>query len=124
MNKNSTYAFYGSLRKGMELHKRFESGLQYKFSIWLPGYELYSLGPYPCAVPTQIAASKILVEVVQITNPDVAQQIFDIEINAGYYLQDIQIKNESVGIYLYKQATNYSKVIGGDWVTFFGEQRK
>ncbi|MBX2917286.1 MAG: gamma-glutamylcyclotransferase [Cyclobacteriaceae bacterium] len=124
MNKNSMYAFYGSLRKGMQLHKKFESDLQYKFSIWLPGYKLYSLGPYPCAVQTQNIHNKILVEVMQIRNPDVAQQIFDIEINAGYFYKDIQIKNENVGIYLYKQPTNNSEVIGGDWVTFFGEQRK
>jgi gamma-glutamylcyclotransferase (GGCT)/AIG2-like uncharacterized protein YtfP len=124
MNKHSIYAFYGSLRRGMALHKKFESDLQYKFSIWLPGYELYSLGPYPCAVQTQNMANKILVEVMLVTNPDVARQIFDIEINAGYFFQNIQIKNEPVGIYLYKQATNNSKVIGGDWVTFFGEQRK
>lgn len=118
------YAFYGSLRRGMELHKKFESDLQYKFSIWLPGYELYSLGSYPCAVHTQNMSSKILVEVMKITNPNVAKEIFDIEIHAGYFYEHIQIKYEDVGIYLYKQATNNSKVIGGDWVTFFGEQRK
>lgn len=117
------YAFYGSLRKGMDLHRKFESNLQYKFNVWLPGYELFSLGPYPCAVHTRDVTNKILVEIMQVTNQAAAREIYDIEINAGYYFQDIQINNEPVGIYLYSQATNYSKVLHGDWVTFFREQR-
>jgi gamma-glutamylcyclotransferase (GGCT)/AIG2-like uncharacterized protein YtfP len=59
------YAFYGSLRKGMDLYKKFETDLKYKFSLWLPGYDLYSLGPYPCAVKSTNAGSKILIEVMQ-----------------------------------------------------------
>jgi len=117
------YAFYGSLRKGMNLYEKFEFDLQYKFSAWLPGYELYSLGPYPFAVQTKNPASKILVEVMQVTNPFTDQKIFDIERDAGYHLLEIEIKKQFVGIYLFEQVTNYPKVLHGDWVTFFREQR-
>ncbi len=118
------YAFYGSLRKGMDLYKKFEFDLQYKFSLWLPGYDLYSLGPYPCAIKSKNSGSKILIEVMHITSPMAEQKIFDIERNAGYYFEEVTIGKQLVGMFLYEHSANYPKVLHGDWVTFFGEQRK
>lgn len=121
MNPTSTYAFYGSLRRGMRLYNEFSDALEYKYSLWLPGYALYSLGPYPCAVKTDDPASKILVEVMRIRTRHAEETIHKIEIDAGYYFVNLEVQSETVGIYLFKEAANYPFVSTGDWVTFFGQ---
>ncbi|MBX2898398.1 MAG: gamma-glutamylcyclotransferase [Cyclobacteriaceae bacterium] len=121
MTRNSLYAFYGSLRRGMELYKKFEPHLQYKFSMWLSGYEMYSLGPYPCIVHSQNYSSKILVEVMEVCHAETEKEIHEIEIDAGYFLTHLQLQNQQVGIYLFNESKNYPPVLSGDWVTFFGE---
>jgi gamma-glutamylcyclotransferase (GGCT)/AIG2-like uncharacterized protein YtfP len=120
MNSESTYAFYGSLRSGMKYYEEFKHGLHYQYSLWLKGYDLYSLGPYPCAVRSDNPNSKILVEVMKLKDPDAEKRIFQIEMDAGYYYSEIMIQNKTVGIFLYERAANYPQVRHGDWVKFFG----
>jgi len=120
MNQQSTYAFYGSLRRGMRLYKEFNPNLMYQYSMWLQGYDLFSLGPYPCAVKSTNPQNKILVEIMQVTDPFVEKDIFQIEMNAAYYYTDIFIQSKPVGIFLYEKAKNYPSVHHGDWVKFFG----
>jgi gamma-glutamylcyclotransferase (GGCT)/AIG2-like uncharacterized protein YtfP len=124
MNKDSMYAFYGSLRRGMKLYESFKPALDYQFSFWLPGYDLYALTDYPCAVKSNLATSKILCEVMKINDDAVAKEIYKIEMDAGYYYADIIIKNTPVGIYLYESGANYHRVDHGDWVKFFGDRLK
>jgi gamma-glutamylcyclotransferase (GGCT)/AIG2-like uncharacterized protein YtfP len=120
MNSESIYAFYGSLRRGMSYYEEFKQGLNYQYSHWLKGYDLYSLGPYPFAVKTSNPTSKILVEVMKIEDPFIERRIFQIEMDAGYYFEDILIQDKKIGIFLYKSAANYPQVHHGDWVKFFG----
>ncbi|MEQ1586148.1 MAG: gamma-glutamylcyclotransferase family protein [Cyclobacteriaceae bacterium] len=120
MNLESTYAFYGSLRRGMRYYEEFKYGLKYHHSFWLKGYNLYSLGPYPCAVKSDNPNNKILVEVMKLDDPKVEKKIVRIEMDAGYYYTDILIQNKPVGIFLYERAANYPQVHHGDWVKFFG----
>jgi len=104
----------------MRLYTEFNPHLAYHYSMWLRGYDLFSLGPYPCAVKTNNPQSKILVEIMHITDPIVEKNIFEIEMNAGYYFTDILIQSKPIGIFLYEKATNYPPVQSGDWVKFFG----
>lgn len=124
MNENLTYGFYGSLRRGMKLYEMFKPALDYKYSLWLPGYDLFALADYPCAVKSNSATSKILIEVMKISDADVAKEIFNIEMGAGYFYVDVKVKNSSVGIFLFESGANYHRVDHGDWMKFFGDRLK
>jgi gamma-glutamylcyclotransferase (GGCT)/AIG2-like uncharacterized protein YtfP len=115
----SLYAFYGSLRRGMENYEPLKSNLRYQFSAWLTGYQLYSLGPYPFAIRTGSPTDKILVEVFEVANLETEQTIDQIEMDAGYFRDTITIDGHSVKLYLYKNKADYPFVFGGDWVKFF-----
>lgn len=119
MNQSNLYAFYGSLRRGMENYEPLKENLRYQFSIWITGYQLYSLGPYPFAYRTGSPTDKILVEVFEVTNLVTEQTIHQIEMEAGYFLDTITIDGQSVKIYLYENKADYPFVFGGDWVQFF-----
>jgi len=117
------YAFYGSLRRGMNLYETFKPSLDYLYSFWLPGYDLFALTDYPCAVKSNSPSDKILIEVMRV-NDDAAKEIFKIEMNAGYVYRKIKIQNAFVGIFLYESAANYQRVDHGDWVKFFRDRLK
>jgi gamma-glutamylcyclotransferase (GGCT)/AIG2-like uncharacterized protein YtfP len=119
MNQSNLYAFYGSLRRGMENYEPLKENLRYQFSIWITGYQLYSLGPHPFAYSTGSPTDKILVEVFEVTNLVTEQTIHQIEMEAGYFLDTITIDGQSVKIYLYENKADYPFVFGGDWVQFF-----
>jgi gamma-glutamylcyclotransferase (GGCT)/AIG2-like uncharacterized protein YtfP len=124
MNADATYAFYGSLRRGMKLYNQFEKSLDYRYSFWLTGYDLFALTHYPCAVESHSPESKILIEVMKIIDPNVEKEIFNIEMNAGYFYRDSKIQHAPVGIFLYESGANYQQVKHGDWVKFFGDRLK
>lgn len=119
MDSNNLYAFYGSLRRGMENYEPLKDHLVYLFSCWLPGYQLYSLGPYPFAYQTASTNDKILVEVFEVTDKEAERTIHAIEMEAGYFLDSIMIDNHTVKIYLFENVSDYPFVFGGDWVKFF-----
>ncbi len=118
----SLYAFYGSLRRGMRLRKQFRTDLRYSYSAWLKGYALYSLGNYPFAVKSQDGKHKILVEVTQILHLETEKTIIDIETQAGYQAEKIEVGEDLVTIFLFEQAANNLRIDSGDWVSFFGQQ--
>jgi gamma-glutamylcyclotransferase (GGCT)/AIG2-like uncharacterized protein YtfP len=124
MEVNSTlFAFYGSLRKNMPLYDQFRYGLNYKFSSWISGYQLFSLGDFPCAVKSGKDADKMLIEIFEITDQQVVKEIDDIEIGYGYYRDEVEIDGVRALIYLFKDAANYPPVLQGDWVKFFRSKR-
>jgi len=118
---HSLYAFYGSLRRGMRLHKQFKNDLHYCYNVWLKGYVLYSSGNYPFAVKSNDPSHKILVEVTQITNAETEKYINQLEIDAGYYAEKIHIGENHLTIFLFEQAANNVRIDSGDWVIFFGQ---
>lgn len=124
MNEDSLYAFYGSLRRGMKLYEIFKPALEYQYSFWLPGYDLFALADYPCVVKSNSPTSKILVEVMKLNDSEVEKEIFKIEMEAGYFYTDIKIRNVPVGIFLFESGANYQRVDHGDWVKFFGDRLK
>lgn len=117
----SLYAFYGSLRRGMRLHKQFKNDLRYLYNVWLQGYDLYSLGNYPYAVMSTDPTHKILVEVMEISDPETEKTIIKIESDAGYYMHEIMIGDDRVIIFLYEEPANNLRIDSGDWGIFFGQ---
>lgn len=113
------FAFYGSLRFGLSNHTVYASFLKYRFTAWIKGYEMYSLGDFPFAIRTDESADKMLVEVFEIENAEVRMQIDQLELGYGYHKETIVIEGQSVTIYLFKEKANYPKVNEGDWVKFF-----
>jgi len=113
------YAFYGSLRRGLRNYELFMPHLEYRFSTWAKGFQLYSLGDFPFAFKTGSVADRILVEVVEIKNPHIEKQIDALELGYGYHSEIILIDQQPVKIYLFRQKANYPLVGGGDWLKFF-----
>ncbi|MFM8849164.1 MAG: gamma-glutamylcyclotransferase [Cytophagales bacterium] len=119
MNPSNLFAFYGSLRRGMENYEPLKEYLHYQYHTWLHGYQLYSLGPYPFAYRTDSPSDKILVEVFEINHQPTIDTIHKIEMDAGYFLDTTLIDGQPVNIYLYVHKADYPFVFGGDWVKFF-----
>lgn len=120
MNTHNYYAFYGSLRRGMRLYNQFAGALNYQYSVWLNGYELYSLGNYPYAVKSANHKSKILVEVFTIPDVEAKREIMEIEKGAGYFLEQFEFGKKTLNIFLYEEpVANNLRVDSGDWVSFF-----
>jgi gamma-glutamylcyclotransferase (GGCT)/AIG2-like uncharacterized protein YtfP len=123
MNRNGFYAFYGSLRRGMDNYERYKGALDYRFSTRLKGYKLYSMGQYPCVVKSSIDCS-VLVEIFKITDPVLEEEIHEMEIEEGYFYEEVSIGSEYIGIYAFETHKNFNEVSEGDWVTFFGQRSK
>ena len=113
------YAFYGSLRRGLHNYEVFKPHLNYQFSIWLKGFQLYSFGDFPFAIKTENNEDKILVEVFEIEKKEIEKQIDDLELGYGYHSESVLIDHRFVKIYLLKEPANYPLVSGGDWLKFF-----
>jgi len=120
MNVDSLYAFYGSLRRGMMYHEVYKNGMDYQFSARLHGFKLYALEEYPFAVKTGQPSDSIVVEVFKITDPKTEKSIYELELEVGYYYDEVTVNAIAAGIYLYESPGNYPEVKGGDWVKFFG----
>lgn len=120
MNDRSTYAFYGSLRRGMSNYRYFEKGLEFQYTEVITGYRLHALEEYPYAVKTGESSDLLTVEVFRVVDPDVERAIHELEIGVGYVYDELVLRNERVGIYLYEKGGGEPLVKGGDWIKFFG----
>ncbi len=120
MNTRSTYAFYGSLRRGMSNNRYFEKGLEFLYKDVINGFRLYALEEFPYAVRTGNSTDLLTVEVFKVTDPQIERDIHGLEMEVGYFYDEIVIKDEVVGIYLFEKAGTEPLVKGGDWIKFFG----
>jgi gamma-glutamylcyclotransferase (GGCT)/AIG2-like uncharacterized protein YtfP len=120
MNPFSRYAFYGSLRRGMSNFREFQHGLVFHSEETLPGFQLFAMEEFPYAVRTGNPSDRITVEIFKVTDPRVERAFHDLEMNVGYYYDEVLVNNMITGIYLYKTAGPETLVKGGDWVKFFG----
>lgn len=119
MNKNRLYAFYGSLRKGMENYFHFKDGLEFLGRAELPGYKLFSLTDYPYAIATKNQKDCIVVELFKITNSKTEELIHQVEMDAGYIFTNVEIAKQKFGIYLFSEASsNDVWVECGDWIAY------
>lgn len=120
MNKSGRYAFYGTLRQGMENHSFYGKGMVFLESVLLRGYRLYSLGDYPYAVKSNTGS--IVADLYQIKDAKICKSIHQMELNAGYYYEEIIIASQSFGIYLFMHASPADEEIkSGDWVKHVNE---
>lgn len=117
----TVFAFYGSLRRGMENHVLHKNHLKYLFSARLRGYKLYSRGEFPIAVRSNNTNDSIVVEIFSIADRTTREMIHKLEMDEGYFLETISIDGVEAGIYLVENPENYPLVKSGDWVTFFRE---
>ena len=119
MEETELFAFYGSLRMGMDNYFTYKSGLEYIETTRISGFELYSLGEYPYAVKTQNPSSSMVIEIFRILDSETKQRIHELEISADYFFDLIEVGRRKVGIYLFKLPGNDIRVESGDWVTFY-----
>jgi gamma-glutamylcyclotransferase (GGCT)/AIG2-like uncharacterized protein YtfP len=122
MNKNSCYAFYGSLRQGMYNHDRF-GNLECLFTEKLAGFKLFALERYPIAVATHNPAHIITIEVTRVIHRNTENEIHQLELNAGYYYDEVTVRGITVGIYLFHNSGTYTWVPHGDWVRYWNEKK-
>ena len=119
MNAHSLYAFYGTLRKGMENHYMLGPETQYLGRVKLPGYKLFSLVDYPYAVKSRSLSDMIVAELFFIPDKAVQQYIHSMELDAGYYYYEIILEGKRYGIYLFsEERKEHDQIISGDWVEF------
>lgn len=118
MNSKKQYAFYGSLRPN---HYNFREGLKViEDNITLEGYQLFSLGAFPAAVKTGDPNDKLIVTLTEIPATNVERSIDAMEIGAGYKYEEVEVKGENYGIYVYEKVHDFMKdrkVESGNWST-------
>ncbi|HEY5747724.1 MAG TPA: gamma-glutamylcyclotransferase [Chryseolinea sp.] len=119
MSESLLYAFYGSLRRGMDNHALYERDLRYRRTVVLKGYALYSLVDYPYAVKTGDPRDTLVAELFTIPNPQTEQTIHHMELDAGYIFLEEQIAEGKFGIYIFATpGHDDERVPGGDWVAY------
>ncbi|MCB0491402.1 MAG: gamma-glutamylcyclotransferase [Cyclobacteriaceae bacterium] len=124
MTGTNLFAFYGSLRRGMENYAIYQTDLKYIKTRRILGYELFALEEYPYVIKSADASNSVVVEIFQIENAHTAQNIHKMELDAGYIFEWVDVDDEKVGIYLFEQSGGNSKVESGDWVEFFGGKKE
>lgn len=120
MEETELFAFYGSLRRGMDNYQDFEAALEFVKITRISGFKLYSLGAYPYAVRSDDMRSSLVIEIFKVKNQAARLAIHEMEIEAGYIFELIEIGEEKVGIYLFEQSGDDPWVENGDWVSFCG----
>lgn len=119
MNRDSLYAFYGTLRRGMENHHLLGSGAQYLQTVKLPGYKLYSLVEYPYAVKTGNRSDGITAELFYLPDLSIQHTIHEMELEVGYYYHEVPVEGKMVGIYLFHApAPDDIRITSGDWARY------
>lgn len=111
---------YGSLRKE-EYNNYLLKGCEYLGRGIVRGYKMFSFGNYPFVVPTGNDDDKIFVEGYEV-DERINRRIEMIELCAGYYKAEVDVKIEYGGIIegnIYAMEViyrNYGEVPNGDWV--------
>jgi len=119
MNRNSQYAFYGSLMVGMDNYLLYQEHLRFLGKVELEGFKMFALTHYPYVLRTEESGRKIVAELFQITNPKTEQSIHEMELEVGYIFSEVTIADNKFGIYLLKSHVVGSPEIStGDWRAF------
>lgn len=103
MNADNQYAFYGSLRKGLENFALYQQDLRYLRTVKINGFKMYSLGDYPYIVRSSNDADVIIADLFQIVKVETEQNIHNMELEAGYIFSEVDIGAIKFGIYLFDQ---------------------
>jgi gamma-glutamylcyclotransferase (GGCT)/AIG2-like uncharacterized protein YtfP len=106
----------------MSNHQRYKNGLEYLFTNTLAGFQLFALPGYPYAVKTGNPNDVITVEVHRTIDHATELAIHNLEIGVGYAYNEVLVRGQLVGIYLFEKPGTEPLVEGGDWVKFFGSR--
>ena len=112
----SIIAVYGSLRKGEYNYERFggDKSFAYKGTFNIPGFKLYSLGPYPAVIEGD-KTDKLIVDILE-TTKDIAKSINNMEVGAGYSAEEVMVDGQVATIYVYDHPIKETnRVLSGDW---------
>lgn len=119
-------AVYGSLRKGEYNFERFKDsfGDQVKVletQITVPGFNLYSLGPYPAV---QRGEGAVVVDILEVEG-QALKSMDSMELGAGYDIDKVTLPNgEEARIYVYPSSVSLThQVTDGDWSNFLKSNR-
>jgi gamma-glutamylcyclotransferase (GGCT)/AIG2-like uncharacterized protein YtfP len=119
MNRNSQYAFYGSLMMGMENHIPYEKHLKFLGKVNLAGFKMFSLRQYPYVIRTNNSNDRIVAELYKVTDAKTEQSIHELEKEEGYIFSEVDIADDKFGIYLFDtHVTDSAEVISGDWRSY------
>lgn len=122
MNRDSLYAFYGTLRKGMDNYHLLGPGVNYIRTVQLPGYKLYSLVDYPYAVKSNSPADTIIAELFYVPDLSAQEAVRSLELDAGYYYSEALVDGDKYGIYLLERAQKgHEQIISGDWALYIAK---
>ena len=119
MNRNSQYAFYGSLMMGMENYPLYEKHLKFLGKVQLEGFKMFSLKQYPYVIKTRSPNHKIVAELYKVTDLETEQSIHKMELEEGYIFSEVVVADNKFGIYVFEsQVNNSAQVINGDWRSY------
>lgn len=119
-----TFAFYGSLRKGEYNYARMiheSKGVTYIETKIVQGFDLYSLGAFPAAFPSNNPQAPLTVDIFKIENKGIRNAIDGMEIGAGYRRCNIGTKKNPICMYvaagrLMSFVDDNDLVPSGDWL--------
>jgi len=119
MNRNSQYAFYGSLMMGMENYLLYEKHLKFLRTVQLDGFRMFSLKQYPYVIRTNDSNDRIAAELYKVIDAKTEQSIHELELEEGYIFSEVDIAGDKFGIYLFNtKVVDSAEVINGDWRSY------
>jgi gamma-glutamylcyclotransferase (GGCT)/AIG2-like uncharacterized protein YtfP len=119
MNRNSQYAFYGSLMMGMENYPYYEKHLKFLAKVHLTGFKMFSLRQYPYVIRSNDSNHRIVAELYKVIDRKTEQSIHEMELEEGYIFSEVDIADDKFGIYLFDaRVIESTEVISGDWRSY------
>ncbi len=113
------YLFYGTLRTGMTNYQHFKESFVSKGVVVLNGFKLYAKKYYPYAVLSDSHEDTIIAEKMEVRSVAVQRAIYKLEMDAGYYYDELLLDKQKFGIFLYsRQIPKDPQIIDGDWVNY------
>ena len=124
MNRNSQYAFYGSLMMGMENYVLYGKHLKFLRTVQLEGFRMFTLKQYPYVIRSNDFNHRIAAELYKVIDPKTEQSIHEMELEEGYIFSEVDIAGDKFGIYLFdNHVVDSAEVINGDWRSYRKLQR-
>ncbi|HMG90775.1 MAG TPA: gamma-glutamylcyclotransferase family protein [Chryseolinea sp.] len=119
MNRNSQYAFYGSLMMGMENHIPYEKHLKFLGKVHLTGFKMFSLRQYPYVVRSNDSNHRIVAELYKVSDRKTEQSIHQMELEEGYIFSEVDVADDKFGIYIFDtHLVDSAEIIDGDWRSY------